>query len=272
MSLKAKIRNIAKEKNISAQVVLQNYFFERFLDRLSRSEYQENFIIKGGLLIAIMAGLDTRSTMDLDATVRSLPLEEKQISKTINDICSITVDDGINFEVVQIDYIREDDEYGGYRVSLNTKYDTIVSPLSIDITTGDIITPKPIVRLFKSFFDDTVQFKLWVYNTETILAEKVETILRRSAGNTRPRDFYDVYLISKTQKFNIDVFRRALCATAKYRKSTEIISNVSEILDAIEMSSTLNSHWKKYASEYSYAEGILFEDTIKAVRDLTNKK
>jgi len=268
MSLKAKIRNIAKDKNISAQVVLQNYFFERFLDRLSRSEYQEIFIIKGGLLIAIMAGLDTRSTMDLDATVRSLPLDEKNISKTINDICSIAIDDGITFEVVRIDFIREDDEYGGFRVSLSAKYDTIVSPLSIDITTGDVITPKPIVRLFKSFFDDTIQFKLWVYNTETILAEKVETILRRSVGNTRPRDFYDVYLISKTQKFNLDTFRKALCATAEYRKSTEIISNVSEILDAIEKSAILNNHWKKYASEYSYAKGILFEDIIKAIRDL----
>ena len=176
MSLKAKIRNIAKTKGVSAQVILQNYFFERFLDRLSRSEYQKKFILKGGLLIAAMAGLDARSTMDMDATIRSLPLDEEHIKTAINNICSISSDDGIIFQITGITFIREDDEYGGFRISLNAIYEKINTPLSIDITTGDVITPKPVKRIFKSIFDNTNQYKLWAYNTETILAEKVETM------------------------------------------------------------------------------------------------
>ncbi|MCL2762682.1 MAG: nucleotidyl transferase AbiEii/AbiGii toxin family protein [Treponema sp.] len=268
MSLKAKIRNIAKAKGISAQLVLQNYFFERFLDRLSRSEYREKFILKGGLLIAAMAGLDARSTMDMDATIRSLPLDEEHIRTAISAVCSISADDGIDFKITGITFIREDDEYGGFRVSINANYENINAPLSIDITTGDVITPKPVKRLFRSIFHDAIQFKLWSYNTETILAEKVETILRRSVGNTRPRDFYDVYLITKTQLFDRSIFHRALSATSAHRKTTEKISNVPEILKAIEESPILKNQWEKYRREYSYARDITFEDTIKAVKDL----
>ena len=202
MSLKAKIRNIAKVKGISAQAVLQHYFFERFLERLSRSEYLDKFIIKGGLLITTMAGLHTRSTMDLDATIRSLPLNEERIKKVIKDICAIFIDDNLNFQITGTSQIHDDTEYGGIRVFMEAIYENINVPLTIDITAGDIITPKPVKRKFKSLFDDAVQFEFLAYNTETILAEKVETILRRSVSNTRSRDFYDVYLIVKTQHFN----------------------------------------------------------------------
>jgi len=268
MSLKAKIRNIAKAKNISAQVVLQNYFFERFLYRLSRSEYRDKFILKGGLIITAMAGLDARSTMDMDATVRSFPLDEEHIRAAMDSISKIIEDDGIVFQVGKIVFIREDDEYGGFRVSLDAIYENINNPLSVDITTGDIITPKPVKRTFKSLFNKTARFKLWTYNTETILAEKVETILRRSVGNTRLRDFYDVYIITKTQSFNYDIFHKALSATSAHRGSTDKISNVPDILKSIEESSILKNHWKKYQQEYSYAKDVTFEDTIRAIRDL----
>jgi predicted nucleotidyltransferase component of viral defense system len=184
MSLKAKIRNIAKAKNVSAQVVLQNFFFERFLIKLSQSEFREKFILKGGLLIAIMAGLDARSTMDMDATIRSLPLDEEHIRTAIDEVCTVPLEDGIVYQTTEITFIRKDDEYGGFRISLDALYENINTPLSIDITTGDVITPKPVKRIFKSLFNDTDQFELWAYNTETILAEKIETILRRSVGNT----------------------------------------------------------------------------------------
>jgi predicted nucleotidyltransferase component of viral defense system len=268
MSLKAKIRNIAKEKGVSAQVVLQNYFFERFLDRLSRSEFREKFIVKGGLLIANMTGLDTRSTMDMDATVCSVPLDEEHIRIAINAVCAVPVEDGISFQITGIAFIREDDEYGGFRVSLDAVYENINAPLSVDITTGDAITPKPVKRIFKSFFDDTEQFELWAYNTETILAEKIETILRRGVGNTRPRDFYDVYLITKTQSFEHGIFRQALSATSEYRGTTEKISNVPEIIKSIEESPLLKNHWDKYRREYPYAKDILYEDTIEAIKGL----
>ena len=268
MSLKAKIRIIAKSKGISAQAVLQNFFFDCFLNRLSKSEYREMFILKGGLLIAAMAGIDARSTMDMDATIRSLPMDEESLKIAINKICSMPVNDNIIFQMNGISFIREDNEYGGYRISLNAIFDKINSPLSIDITTGDAITPKPVKRLFKSLFNDTVQFELWTYNTETILAEKVETILRRSVGNTRPRDFYDVYLITKTQDFNIDIFYQALSATSAHRGTTERISNVPEIMESIKESEILRKQWDKYQKEYSYAKGILYEDIVKAVNDL----
>jgi len=270
MSLKAKIRNIAKAKRISAQVVLQNYFFECFLDRLSRSEYREKFILKGGFLISAMAGLDTRSTMDMDATIRSWPLDEEHIKTAITAICSIPANDGIDFQIIGITFIREDDEYGGFRVSLNAIYEKINAPLSIDITTGDVITPQPVKRLFKSIFNDTIQFKLWAYNTETILAEKIETILRRSISNTRPRDFYDVYLITKTQEVDRNIFNKALSATSAYRKTSEVISNIPEILKSIEESPNIKNQWEKYRKNYFYAKDITFEDVIDAVKKLVN--
>jgi len=250
MSLKAKIKNIAKARGVSAQVVLQNFFFECFLNRLSRSEYREKFILKGGLLIAAMAGLDVRSTMDMDTTVRSLSLDEEHIKIAINTICTVPLNDGITFQITGITFIREDDEYGGFRVSLNAIYEIINAPLSIDITSGDVITPKPVKRLFKSLLNDTDQYELWSYNSETILAEKIETILRRSVGNTRPRDFYDVYLITKTQKFNKTIFHQALSATSAHRGTTERISNVPEILESIEKSEILRNQWEKYRRIY----------------------
>jgi predicted nucleotidyltransferase component of viral defense system len=268
MSLKAKIRNMAKEKRISAQVVLQHYFFEHFLERLSRSECHNKFILKGGFLIAFMAGLETRSTMDIDVTIRTLPLDEDHIKTAMNAICKISANDNIDFRLTRITPIRDDAEYGGFRISLEAVYENINSPLSIDITAGDIITPKPIRRVFKSLFDEASQFELLAYNYETILAEKVETILRRSVGNTRPRDFYDVFLITKTQSYDITVFNKALSATAAHRGTTEKIKNVPEILKAIKESPMLKTHWEKYQREYSYAKDISFDETVKALFEI----
>ena len=270
MSLKAKIRNIAKAKGISAQVVLQYYFFERFLERLSRSEYREKFILKGGLLIATMAGLHTRSTMDLDATIRSLPLDEEHIKTVIKDICAIFIDDNLILKITGTSQIRDDAEYGGIRVFMEAIYENINTPLTIDITAGDIITPNPVKRKFKSLFDDTLQFELLAYNTETILAEKIETILRRSVSNTRPRDFYDVYLIVKTLRFNPAIFRKAFSSTAAHRGSTEHIKNIPEILKTIKESPMLKQHWEKYRQEYTYAKDITFEDTVHVLYALLN--
>jgi predicted nucleotidyltransferase component of viral defense system len=260
--LKAKIRNIAKEKNIAAQVVLQNYMFERFLERLSVSEYRDKFILKGGLLIAAMVGLDTRSTMDMDVTIRSWPLDKEHIRTVIEKICAIIIDDGIGFHFAGIVPIRDDDEYGGFRVSLNSVYEIINAPLSIDITSGDVITPKPIRRTFRQLFNEERQFELWTYNVETILAEKVETILRRGEYNTRPRDYYDVYIIVKTQEYDAGIFSQALAATANHRGTTEQIKPRLQILTTISKSSVLKEQWEKYQNKYPYARGITFEKII----------
>ena len=201
MSLKGKIKNYAKSNNIAAQVVLQNYMFERFLERLSLSDYREKFVVKGGMLIAAIVGLDTRSTMDLDTTLRNLPLTEEQISTAIRSVCDIHLDDDVVFKMQAIGPIRKDDVYGGYCVRIDAVYDTIVTPLSIDVSTGDVITPSPVKYDFGGIFDDDLKITLWGYNIETVIAEKVETILRRGVFTTRPRDYYDVYVLVTTQTY-----------------------------------------------------------------------
>lgn len=200
MSLKAKIKNIAKQKNIPAQVILQNYMFERLLVRLAESEYKDKFVLKGGMLVAAIVGLDNRATMDLDTTLKSLPLTPESITGALQNVCAIESDDDVTFEVGTVTPIRDDDVYGGYRVMLNAKYDTIVTPLSIDVSTGDAITPNPVEYTFSEIFNDKKSYRLWAYNIETVMAEKVETILRRGVFNTRPRDFYDAYILATTQK------------------------------------------------------------------------
>ena len=206
MSLKAKIRNLARKKDMSAQVVLQNYMFERFLDRLSKSDYRNNFILKGGMLIASLVGIDNRATMDMDATVKDYPISAESLSRAIMDISSIHINDDVTFTLTGIDSIREDDTYGGFRASVVARYDTIITPMQIDITTGDVITPKEVQFLYKTIFENN-EISIWAYNIETVLAEKVETILKRAELNTRPRDFYDIYILTKTQIFDAALLR-----------------------------------------------------------------
>lgn len=268
MSLKAKIRNYAKDNRIAAQVVLQNYMFERFLARLSRSEYRDKFVIKGGMLIAAIVGLDTRSTMDLDTTLKGLPLTEEIILDAVNTISIIDLGDDVSFETISIDPIRKDDIYGGYCVRINAIYDTIVTPLSIDVSTGDVITPGAVLYEFGGIFDESVQISLWGYNIETVMAEKVETILSRGVFNTRPRDYYDAYILSTTQEYDRQMFEEALSATAEHRGSTENIADRARIIERISENNDLQNMWKKYQQRFTYASGIKYADIMKALREL----
>ncbi len=268
MNLKAKIRNYAKVNDIAAQVILQNYMFERFLVRLSISSYKEKFIVKGGMLIAALVGLDTRSTMDLDTTLRDLPLSIEKIQNAMDKIFSIDLDDGVVFTILSIEPIRKDDVYGGYCVKMNAIFDSIVTPLSIDVSTGDIITPNPIEYELSGIFDEELSIKLWGYNIETVLAEKAETILSRGVFTTRPRDFYDVYILVTTQKYNQDIFLEALDATSIHRGTKEKISNVAAIVNGIAEDETLEILWKKYQRQFSYAKDITYADTIRVLKIL----
>lgn len=265
MSLKGRIKNYAKSNNIAAQVVLQNYMFECFLARLSVSEYHEKFVVKGGLLIAAIVGLDTRSTMDLDTTLRNLPLTEEKISDAINTICEIDMKDDVVFTVKSIEPIRKDDIYGGYCVRLDAVYDTIITPLSIDVSTGDVITPDAVKYEFSGIFDEDIRISLWGYNIETVIAEKVETILRRGVFTTRPRDYYDVYILGTTQKYDKEIYKEALKATAEHRGSTEQISDVEGILKQISESDDLKDMWRKYQKKFAYASDISYEDVLEAL-------
>ncbi len=268
MSLKAKIRNIAKQKNIPAQVILQNYMFERLLVRLSDSKYKEKFVLKGGMLVAAIVGLDNRATMDMDTTLKNLPLTPEAIRSALEIICDIEFDDGVVFEVGTISPIREDDIYGGYRVAVIARFDTLVTPLSIDVSTGDVITPYAVQYNFSEIFDDEKSYELWAYNIETVMAEKVETILRRGVFNTRPRDFYDAYILATTQKFDKAVFADALKATAEHRGTSEQIADVPGILHNIEESPELKTMWDKYRKQFAYAQDITYEQIMDAVKTL----
>lgn len=268
MSLKAKIRNIAKQKNIPAQVILQNYMFERLLVRLSASEYKEKFVLKGGMLVAAIVGLDNRATMDMDTTLKNLPLTPEAIRSALEDICSIAFDDGVVYEIGTISPIRKDDIYGGYRVMLNARFDIMLTPLSIDVSTGDVITPHAVQYNFSEIFDDEKSYELWAYNIETVMAEKVETILRRGIFNTRPRDFYDAYILTTTQKFDITVFVDALKATANHRGTTDQIADVPSILHNIEESPELKTMWDKYRKQFSYAKNITYEQIMDSIKAL----
>lgn len=268
MSLKAKIRNIAKKKNIPAQVILQNFMFERLLVRLSVSDFKDKFVIKGGMLVASIVGLDNRATMDMDTTLRNLPLTPEAIHNALLDICSISFDDGVTFEIGKISPIRDDDIYGGYRVMINAKFDTLITPLSIDVSTGDVITPHAVKYSFTEIFSEDKTFDLWAYNIETVMAEKIETILRRGVFNTRPRDYYDMYILSTTQRFDKLVLKDAIMATAKHRGTTEQIKDVPTIISNIEGSTELKTMWDKYRKQFSYATTIEYNQIIAVLKKL----
>lgn len=268
MSLKAKIRNIARQKNIPAQVVLQNYMFERLLARLSASEYKDKFVLKGGMLVAAIVGLDNRATMDMDTTLKSLPLTPEAIRSALDNICNSPFNDGVSFEIGTISPTREDDIYGGYRVMLNARFDTIITPLSMDVSTGDAITPHAVQYNFSEIFDDEKTYELWAYNIETVMAEKVETILRRGVFNTRPRDFYDAYILTTTQKFDKAVFEDALKATANHRGTTRQIKDVPGILQNIEESPELKTMWERYRKQFAYAADIEYKQIMNVLKTL----
>lgn len=272
MQFKARIKNLALKNNISAQAVLQNYMLERLLERISLSNYKDLVILKGGMLIASLVGIDSRTTMDMDATLRGYPITEESIRKALTDICAIQIEDRVIFDFDHIVSIRGDDEYGGYRVGLIARYTSINTPLKIDITTGDVITPEPIRYAFHSNFENK-NIEVWAYNIETILAEKIETILRRSVFNTRPRDFYDVYIIMKTRQHAVDnnTLFLALQATSEKRMSLTALHDQDKILKTIKSDPTMRQRWDLYCKENFYAKGIGFDEVIAIIMEITNK-
>lgn len=271
MQLKAKIRNLAQNNHVPAQAVLQNFMLERLLERIALSKYKDRVILKGGMLIASMVGINNRTTMDMDATLRGYPLSGESIRVAISDICAIQLDDEITLTLDHIEPIRVDDEYGGFRVAISAKFESISTPLKIDITAGDIITPDAIRYTFRSHFEDKA-IEVWAYNVETILAEKVETILRRSVLNTRPRDFYDVYIIMKTQSqaVNKKIFAAALKATSEKRMSLTALREKEKILLTIQSDSIMRQRWDRYSKENYYANGIGFDKVIGIFMEILN--
>lgn len=272
MQLKALIKNIAKEKQISAQLVMQNYMMERLLERIVLSSYRQNFILKGGLLIASMVGLQSRATMDMDATMRNFPVDETSVQKMFNEIIKIQVNDDINFTFRQISKIREGDEYNGYRVSLTANFSPMQIPLKLDITTGDKITPAAVEYEYPLMFENR-SLNIWSYNLETILAEKLETVISRGDQNTRPRDYYDIFILlkMKSDQLNLTHLHEALSTTATKRNSSEVISQYSKIIDQIKNSIVMKNHWSRYQRDYEYAREIDFSKICEVIREILNR-
>ena len=271
MQFKDKIKNIALKNHVPAQAVLQSFMLERLLERISVSKYKEMFVLKGGMLIASMVGINNRTTMDMDATLRGYPLSENAIREACSEICAIQLDDEVILTLDHIIPIREEDEYGGFRVAILARYELINTPLKIDITTGDIITPDAVRYSFHSNFEDKL-IEVWAYNIETILAEKVETILRRSVLNTRPRDYYDVYIIMKTHRsvINKELFITALNATSEKRGSLSALQDKEKILGTIQSDAIMRQRWERYCKENYYATGIAFDDVAEILIEIVN--
>ena len=272
MQFKAFIKKKASEKNVSAQLVMQNYMLERLLERISLSKYQHNFIVKGGFLISAIVGLESRTTMDLDTTLKGISLNHEEIKKVFEEICQIKIDDDIFFEIDSFKDIRKTDSYPGIQVGLTAIYKPLKVPLFVDITTGDKITPREINYRFKLLFDDR-SIKIMAYNLESLLAEKIETILSRSVSNTRSRDFYDIYILHKLQEKNYDfsILKQAIEATAIKRGSLALLKDYKAIIANVAENAQQQGFWKKYKKDYAYAQGIDWNDICKLIIELLDK-
>lgn len=269
--LKGAIRSMAAKKNLRAQEVLQMFLFERVLERLATSPYCNNFILKGGLLISSMIGIGERTTMDMDTTVRGIQMEENEIVETIKAILAIDVGDGIVFGFQKIEPIREDDAYNNFRVHLRAKYGKIDSPMKIDVTTGDIITPAAIQYDFPLAFEEKT-IPVMAYTLETILAEKYETIIRRNIGTTRARDFYDLHMLYRSRKdeVRLEILRKAVLHTAQKRDSVEDIMDWKDILKDIREEPQLYLLWDNYAADNKYIGDLKFHEVLDTVDEIAN--
>ncbi len=271
-SLKGKIRNIAISKNLRSQEVLQMFFFERFLERLSVSEYKYNFIIKGGLLISSMIGIDNRTTMDMDTTIKGVALKEDIIRNVISKIINTEVDDGIEFEITGISHILEEDEYENFRVNLIAEFGKIKNDMKIDITTGDAITPKEMEYLYPCMFQKE-SIRVLAYPLETILAEKYESVIKRNIATTRMRDFYDLYNLYNLRKEEIDfdILKQAIISTSNRRESLSLIKEAMEIIEDIKEDYYLKELWKVYLADNLYVGDLDFLETVKIVETIADK-
>lgn len=267
--LKDRVKNIAKKNNLAANTVLQTYMMERFLERIAVSKYRDNFILKGGFLIAAMIGIDMRSTMDMDTTIKGLPISETEIRNIVTEILNIPINDNVTFEIKSINPIHDAGEYEDFRVGLIATFFTIKVNMKLDITTGDIIIPQEVDYSFKLMFEDR-NIMIKAYNLNTILAEKIESILARNISNTRARDFYDVYILLTIKSFNIhkEELQISIKEKARERNTQVYLEQYKKFLTDIQGSGDLLSIWSSYANRYPYASDIAFADIISCIENI----
>ena len=262
-SLMEKLRNIAVKNNITTNEVLQNYMFERILERLSISKYKNNFILKGGLLLSSIMGIDTRTTMDMDTCIKGIDLTDEQLYEVLQEILSINVNDGVKFEIRNSQPIKEDDTYGGLKYNLLAIFDNLRVNLSIDIATGDLITPREIEYDYKMMFEDR-NLKIMTYNIESIIAEKFQTVISRGILNSRMKDYYDLYYLITYKEFSKEYLKKAIMRT--FEKRNTDINMIDEVLQEINKSDFVKGLWMNYSKKYKYSKNIKFENIIETMK------
>jgi predicted nucleotidyltransferase component of viral defense system len=268
--LKDKVKNISGSDSTKAQTLIRNFIMERFLERVSLSSYQNNFVLKGGMLVAAVMGLDMRATMDIDTTVRSFPLTEETARKMIEDIIAIEVPDGARFQITKVSDIMEGHDYPGIRFMLEATLDRMRQPIKVDISTGDVITPTAIELSYKLMFEERY-ISLWTYNIETLLAEKLETIMARGTTNTRMRDFYDIHIISGQEDIDADILKKAFLSTSKKRNTLELIDKFPEILDGVEQNTIMQRDWENYKNDSFYVGNLSWTEVMLSVKELAGR-
>lgn len=269
--IKGRIKSVAKQNNADARTLMRIYMMERFLERLAQSEYRDNFTIKGGILVTAMIGVAHRSTMDIDTSMKNLNLSAEDALRVVNQVKDIDLDDGVSFDVKDVSNIMDEMEYPGIRVTMNANVGKLITPLKIDISTGDVITPRAIEFNYDLLLEDR-SISLWSYNLETILAEKLQTVLARGILNTRMRDFYDIRMLLDTyeDKVNKVVLKDAFAATCNKRGTDHLQEQAEEIIKIIEADEQLQVLWRAYQKKYSYAAEIDYASVINGVRKLMN--
>lgn len=272
IDIKRLAKEIENKYNLNYYEILQRYMFERVLERISVSRYQDNFILKGGLLLSAMFGIGNRMTKDMDATITGMDVSKNKMLKVLNEILSINLKDGVKFDVVDITDIREDDEYGGNKYHIVGKLQSLKVNLEIDISTGDKVTPRELKYKYPLIFEDRTII-ISSYNIETILAEKIETVLRRGVFNSRMKDFYDIYyFLTKLRKeIDINILKEAVNHTFTKRNSFEYLNDYEQIIDSIIGNERLEKLWNIYSNKYKYANGININEILNLLKDIIKK-
>ena len=265
--LKAKIRNLSGGDNDRARVLIRNFVMERFLERVALSPYRNNFILKGGMLVAAVVGLETRATMDIDTTVKSLPLTMENVRRVVEDVIQTDVPDSVSFTITKVSDIMEGHDYPGIRFMLEASLDKMKQVIKVDISTGDIITPGAVEYSYKLMFEER-SISIWTYNLETLLGEKLETIMARETANTRMRDFYDIHILMSQKTVDYKLLKSAFLATSEKRVTTALVSRFDAILDAVRTDKAMQSQWEKYRKEYFFVGDLTWEDVNQSVKKL----
>lgn len=266
--LKDLIRNLSKEVGIEAHVLIRKYMMERFLERVSSSKYNGSFILKGGMLVAAFVGVEARATMDIDTTIKGIPVTIVDMERTITEVSNIDLDDNVKFRIKKVSEIMDEAEYSGIRFSMDAVLDGAVIPLKIDISTGDVITPREIAYSYKLMFEDRT-IPIMTYPIETVLAEKLETVISRSITNTRMRDFYDIHILLKSQNINAEILALALERTAKKRGNFNLLENAESVLKIVKSDEDMKRLWNIYQKKFKYAGEYTWDEVIHSVRELS---